>query len=620
MTDDQFDALVAKLEVEARQHPARYQTKVLLLAWIGNAYLVLMLAILALLLAGSVASIMIFKAFAIKIILVLGALLYMLMRAMWVSFDPPTGTEVTPRQAPALFEMIESIRKELDSSRFHHVLVVDHFNAAVVQQPRLGIFGWPRNYLLLGLPLMKTLTPAQFKSVLAHEFGHLAAGHGSLGNWVYCQRLRWARIIETFEANHSSASVLFKPFFKWFVPYFSAYSFPLARANEYQADATSVRLTDAHTVAQALTGTQVLDGYLDEKHWAHIFRDADNAPIPNAHPFTDLSKPLAQELDQDLTKNLLQRALLEQTRSANTHPALKDRLHAIGAEPELAPPGEGQGADQLLGSALADIETRFDQAWCSHVADAWGSRYKEVQEGRQQLAQLNARLENGETLSVDDACQRANLTDSTMRDSESALTQLRALHQTHPEHALVCYSLGMRLLEQNDDTGCALLEHTMQLDASATIPVCRALRDYHDRHQRIEQAREWDQKLLERATIETQDERDRNQLLVTDTLLPHALPAEKIDELRGQLASIAGIKKLYLVQKRVRHFPERPLYLIGFSLVTLLQRHNPARAQSVIAQIRETLTFPGETIILCVDGENKPFAKLMKNVDGGAVI
>jgi hypothetical protein len=35
---------------------------------------------------------------------------------------------------------------------------IDDFNAAVVQAPRLGLFGWYRNYLLIGLPLAKALT------------------------------------------------------------------------------------------------------------------------------------------------------------------------------------------------------------------------------------------------------------------------------------------------------------------------------------------------------------------------------------------------------------------------------------------------------------------------------
>jgi len=54
----------------------------------------------------------------------------------------------------------------------------------VVQSPREGIVGWPRNYLLIGLPLMKTLSVDQFEAVLAHELGHVARGHGKVSNWI----------------------------------------------------------------------------------------------------------------------------------------------------------------------------------------------------------------------------------------------------------------------------------------------------------------------------------------------------------------------------------------------------------------------------------------------------
>ena len=59
------------------------------------------------------------------------------------------------------------------------------------------------------------------------------------------------------------------PFLNWFVPYFSG-SFPLARANEYEADAISVRLTSSRTVADALTSMEVVGGYLSDFYWPQI--------------------------------------------------------------------------------------------------------------------------------------------------------------------------------------------------------------------------------------------------------------------------------------------------------------------------------------------------------------
>jgi Zn-dependent protease with chaperone function len=57
-------------------------------------------------------------------------------------------------------------------------------NASVVQIPRLGVFGWSRNYLTVGVPLLDAVTPEQFEAVLAHELGHLARAHGRFRTWI----------------------------------------------------------------------------------------------------------------------------------------------------------------------------------------------------------------------------------------------------------------------------------------------------------------------------------------------------------------------------------------------------------------------------------------------------
>ncbi len=82
--------------------------------------------------------------------------------------------------------MLDGLRSRLRHPRIHRVLLTPDFNAGVMQVPRLGLLGWYRSYLFIGLPLMKSLTVEQFQAVLAHELGHLSGGHaraatGSIG-------------------------------------------------------------------------------------------------------------------------------------------------------------------------------------------------------------------------------------------------------------------------------------------------------------------------------------------------------------------------------------------------------------------------------------------------------
>ena len=138
----------------------------MLTAALGYVYLGAVLTLLAALLAAAAVSVIWLRVAGAKIAILVGAFLWVVLRALWVNVAPPEGTEVTERESPELFAMIEQLRLSLRAPRFHHVLVTDDFNAGVVQAPRLGLFGWHRNYLLIGLPLAKGLTAEQFKAVL----------------------------------------------------------------------------------------------------------------------------------------------------------------------------------------------------------------------------------------------------------------------------------------------------------------------------------------------------------------------------------------------------------------------------------------------------------------------
>src|SRR5207249_11068756 len=78
--------------------------------------------------------------------------------------------------------------------RLHRTLIAAFVNVGVVHRPRLALFGWYRNYLLLGLPLMQTLSPEEFRTALAHELGHLSRQHGRFGSWIYRIRVMWLRL------------------------------------------------------------------------------------------------------------------------------------------------------------------------------------------------------------------------------------------------------------------------------------------------------------------------------------------------------------------------------------------------------------------------------------------
>src|SRR5262249_15523118 len=147
--------------------------------------------------------------------------------------------------AEPLFELARTFSRKLKAPKPHTILLTGDFNAGVVQVPRFGLFGWPKNYLLVGMPLMQALSPEQFRGVIAHEFGHLSGKHGHFGSSIYRIRQTWDQLMNTLESRKHWGTAVFSKFLQWYVPYFNAYTFVLVRAQEYEADRSAAAIVGA---------------------------------------------------------------------------------------------------------------------------------------------------------------------------------------------------------------------------------------------------------------------------------------------------------------------------------------------------------------------------------------
>ncbi|MGV3626778.1 MAG: M48 family metallopeptidase [Betaproteobacteria bacterium] len=620
MNNEEFDALVSRLDAQARKNPQGYRTRVILLALLGDAYLAFMLVFLLLLFLISLASIVFLKVIGIKIAAVIGFFLSVVIKALWVKLPPPQGFEVRRTDVPELFWMIDQLRKKLRAPAFHHVLLTDDFNAAVVQIPRLGIFGWPRNFLLLGLPLMKSLTVEQFKAVLAHELGHLAKSHGRMSNWIYRQRLRWTRLMHALEMTDSKGGFLFRPFLKWYTPYFEAYSFPLARANEFEADAAAVQLTSKKSAAEALTGVNVVGSYLAERYWSQIHKQADSEPQPGFAPFSGMAQSVTSELDEQSVQGWINQALARTTTSADTHPSLSDRLGAISETPLLALPQSGQSADRLLGQALGPITEDFDRRWREAILPSWERRYNEVKDARGRLEELDSAHNAGKSLSVEEACERSRLNDFVGNDPLIAIDQLRSLLRATPEHVLVNFMLGLRLLARDDEAGCALVEHAMAREEGCIVGGAEALRDFHWRGERKDIANTWHLKMMERVELEGAAEKERNEIRVTEEFDPLDFTPEVMAKLKAQLKAVPGLRKAYFVKRRPKYLPQHSCYVLGYTVTHPLWIHSKKKAADVQQKIMETVEFPGATMVFNVEGGNYRFGRKFRGLKSGRIV
>jgi Zn-dependent protease with chaperone function len=610
MTNAEFDSLVARLERLARNDPRSYRTRVLILALLGYGYLALVLVASTLVLAAMVAAVAASKGSAIflKFALIPLAFIFIILRALWVRFDAPEGIALSRRNHKPLFEVIAELRAQLHGPRIHQVLLTDEFNAAIVQKPRLGIFGWPKNYLILGLPAMRALSPEQFKAVLAHEYCHLAGAHGKFGAWIYRIRQTWTQLLGKLEAQQHWGSFVFSPFLKWYAPFLNAYSFVLARENEYLADRCAADVVGAETAADALVSVATKGLFISRRLWPRIYEQANDQPVPSHGLHFFMPQALSEEYPQNAGEFLTQ-AMRVKTSNLDTHPALADRVAALGQQPRIPPRVGTDAATQYLGETLPGYVQRFEEKWKGGVTASWKQRYEEVQQQKRTLAVIGAKAKAG-AITQDEMWQRAQIT-NRLQGLEAAYPLYEALALHNPDHAGAQYMIGVYLLTRKQDEGLDRIKRSIALDDQLSMPGYREMYDYLSANDREAEAQDIYARAVEREALEEKARAERSSVSTQDRLVPHGLSMAQVGEIRDQLRQHWQVEDAYLVRKELTYLAQQPMWFLGLS-------RQPGDSElsdaAFLEQLLASTPFPAGILVAILTPDHAALRKAIRKV------
>ena len=135
------------------------------------------------------------------------------IRALWSTLPPPEGVAVERTDAPRLWAVIAELERELRTPRVHRVHLYEQFNAAMGQYPRLGLLGWHRNTLFLGMPWLLASTPEWVRAGIAHELAHLSRKHNWTTRLVWRAQTSAERVQASLAATYRSSLRLTARFF-----------------------------------------------------------------------------------------------------------------------------------------------------------------------------------------------------------------------------------------------------------------------------------------------------------------------------------------------------------------------------------------------------------------------
>lgn len=609
LSQENLDTLVNQLEGYARKHPTSYRWRVIFLVILGYVYIVGVLGGLALLLLAFMAI-----PYAILVAVGLGSL-------FWVRIPPPRGVRIDRTHFPQLFTEIDRLCAYLKTPVPDQVILTNALNAAVLQAPKLGLFGWYTNYLLLGLPLMQSVSPDQFRATLAHEFGHLSGNHSRFSGWIYRIRYAWLRLAQQ---QGDRASILLYPFFKWYEPFFRAYTFVLSRRDEHFADLCAAEYAGVQNAAEDLIQIYVKSAHANDI-WSDIYRQSCQRENPPEQAVSTLLDQLQRTIKPELAQTWLEMTLAQQTDHEDTHPSLSERLEAYGYRysnrnyGKVPFPIEKTAAEYFLGNDIAWAIAQLDAQWLDENAKFWRQQYARAQVRSQFRIHL---MEQAGTrpLTVEESLKLALLT-AEFAGNGAAIPQLEAVVNRSADHAIANCKLGELLLEQDQSRGLDYLETAIRLNPGLLISSFEALYVGFKRLGRNDVAQSYLQQFRKLLPTWNQAQQERQPLSPKVTLIPHNLPHPEIQQISALLTRYPEVRDAFLVQREVKYLPQNKCYLL--SIVPQINRQNPVsslRSWELTDIISQTLCLSEDVRVITLQQGQGDLYQALRRVPGAKIV
>ncbi|MBT0961075.1 M48 family metallopeptidase [Denitromonas iodatirespirans] len=297
----------------------------------------------------------------------------------WLIAPPPQaeGVRVGREAAPALYRLVDNLAERMGAESIGNIRISAEMNAAVFQRPRRGVWGAMETTLIIGLPLVHSVSPRQLAAILAHELAHLQRQRGGWRAWGAHVRAWWHRVCERIAADDSApARLLDRALSGWAEADLMA-AVRLNHLEEYEADRVAARVIGPKLLGDTLVEVAMKANFIETDYWDAVMSQAAQMPRPSLRPFRDMGMGVAAGFHAAPQHRVL-RSLVCEEGGLSFHPTLTDRLVALGIAPRMPQPGAHSAATHYLQRSLPRLSRVFDGRWWRGTRREWRRYYAEA--------------------------------------------------------------------------------------------------------------------------------------------------------------------------------------------------------------------------------------------------
>ncbi|MCK4863942.1 MAG: hypothetical protein KAT06_00815 [Gammaproteobacteria bacterium] len=285
-----------------------------------------------------------------------------------LKFTLPSGLDITREKFPHLFELIEELQGEFGNPKIDRIIIRDKYEILVIKTPRSGMPFINTRTLIIGLPVLLTMSPLYFHALLARRIGQLSTQHTPISTRLYFLNNIWLQFKISCHHSKNIFTKILRYFFQLYNPLYQNMLMPLFQEEELEADSYGMDLINHTDMNECIVYEEVVTQFLKNKFWPKIYHMAKRSKTPEFLPYSQITKVVKAGVTNDEISETIQAALKVEMHNPAPTPSLTKRLNHLGHAKPLPPKRLSQtAAEYYLGNNLGKIIQLFDKRWLSKI-------------------------------------------------------------------------------------------------------------------------------------------------------------------------------------------------------------------------------------------------------------
>ncbi len=285
-----------------------------------------------------------------------------------LKFSIPTGIDITEEKFPHLFKLIEELRNDFGKPKIDRIILRDKYEIKVIKTPRTHMPFLNTSTLIIGLPVLLTMSPLYFRALLARRIGQLSTQHTPVTTRLYFLNDIWAQFSSSCKHSKNGFTKVLRFYFQIYSPLYQTVTMPLLQDEELEADSYGMDLINDRDMVECIVYEEVVSQFLKKKFWPKIYHLAKRSKTPEFMPYSQMTKVIKAGITDTEISETIQAALKVEIEHPAPEPSLPKRLNHLGHAKPLPPKRLGKtAADYYLGSSQGKIIQLFDKRWLSKL-------------------------------------------------------------------------------------------------------------------------------------------------------------------------------------------------------------------------------------------------------------